>query len=60
MTFWSQGEICDFKGKEGNSHGNGEANVWKINVCWAILTMGHREDFKQMGLVGSSLPHIIN
>ena len=37
--------VWDFKGQEGNSHEDGKANVWQINVCWATTeTMGHRVD----------------
>ena len=28
--------VWDFKGEEGNSHGNGKANVWQTNVCHAL------------------------
>ena len=29
--------VWDFKGEEGNSHGDGKANIWYTNVCWALL-----------------------
>ena len=38
--------VWDFKGEEGNSHGDGKVNVW---YCLAE-TVGHGEDSDQMGL----------
>ena len=27
----------NFRGKEDNSVGDGKANIWQINVCWAMM-----------------------
>lgn len=27
--------VQNFKGEGGNSKGDGKANVWETNVCWA-------------------------
>ena len=32
--------VGDFKGQKGNSHEDEKANVWQINVCWAIFNKG--------------------
>lgn len=32
--------VWDFKGQEDNSHGEGKANVWYINVCRSTLNYG--------------------
>ena len=36
--------VWDFKGEEGNSPGDGKANVWWTNICWAAETMWHSVD----------------
>lgn len=30
----------DVKGQEGNVQGDGKADVWEVNVCWAIFNSG--------------------
>ena len=47
--------VWDFKGEEGNSHGDGKANL--VNKCLSCLaqTKGHGEDLDQIGLA-SFLP----
>lgn len=32
--------VWDFEGQEDNLHGDRRANVWQINVCWAIFNSG--------------------
>lgn len=47
--------VWDFKGKKGNSHGDGRAMFGKRVFAGPSLTLGHREDFDQ-ALRGSH-PH---
>lgn len=47
--------VWDFKGEEDSSCEDGKENVPLTDVCWAILTVGHREDFDQKGSACCSL-----
>ena len=38
----------DSIGQEGDSHGDGKANVWQHVFAGPPLTAGHREEFEQI------------
>lgn len=44
----------ELRGEGSGSRGDGEAHAWGPNVCWAIFTAGHGEDFDPWAWRGSS------
>lgn len=51
--------VRNLKGLEGNSHVNEKANVWQIDVCWAIFNNETWEStLDKLAFLGSSLSYI--